>query len=163
MVTLYLIAAIAAQTSASPRPDTKRCPDGSTILMSQTCVEFPDHRYLQNHGPETELRTVQWWCRGDTRPSMAQVQIRQHQGRDKGGLADGPQTTVALVALTVKGQRPDQSMLRMMRERLASLSNIGALSGRCLFRRSRGTQSVLTMQGFEAGRRDPRNLEFELE
>ena len=163
MVTAYFLAAIAAQASSpQARPATKTCPDKSIILASQTCVQMPDHRYLMNHEPEMKVRTIEWWCRGDKRPSLARLRIRQHQNRDASGRAIAPTKTVELITLKVKGGPPSASTVRRLRATLVSLSDAD-LGGRCLNRRSGGIQSVLTIRGYQSGRRDPQFLEIELE
>lgn len=162
MVILYLLAAIAAPAPATPRPDVKRCPDGSTILASQTCVELPDHRYMMNHEPEMKVRTIEWWCRGDKRPSLARLRIRQHQNRDASGRAIASTKTVELITLKVKGGPPSALTVRRLRETLVLLSDAD-LGGRCLNRKSGGIQSVLTIRGYQSGRRDPQFLDIELE
>ena len=77
--------------------------------------------------------------------------------------SDGPHTTVELLTLTVKGRRPDASTIRLLREKSATMNDISNVSGRCLFRRSLGTKSILTVRGYQKGRRQPYILEVELE
>lgn len=164
MVTLYLLAVIAAQAPLPPaQPALKTCPDGSVLRATDTCMGMPDHRYLMTHEPETHVHTSEWWCRGDKRPSLARFRIRQHQHRHASGRSIAPTRTIELVTLKVKGKPPSASTIRLVREKLAPLDYVGDLQGRCLNRRGSGIQSVLTMRGYQAGRRDPHNLEVELE
>jgi len=165
MVSLLLLAAIAAQPAVSQppaRPAVKTCPDRSIILATEKCFVFPDHRYLMTHGAEVEMLTAEWWCRGDRRPSVAQFRIRLQQRRDTAGRSIGGYETVELASLKVKGKQPSASTVRLVRERLVSLNSIGSLSGRCLHRSGGTILSVLTMKGYQEGRREPISIELEL-
>lgn len=162
MVTLYLMAALTAQASSAPNAGVKTCPDRSRVLVSDTCAPLIDHRYIMSHEPESKVKTIEWWCRGDRRPSMARVRIVQHQRRDSNGQPISPIKAVELTMLKVKGQTPSANSRRKITQSLVSL-NDAELRGRCLLRQNGGIQPVLMIRGYKDGRRDPVNLDIELD
>ena len=162
IVALYLLALFAAQAADTLPPHVKLCPDGSRILATDTCAPQPDHRFEFPHQPEAKVKTVEWWCRGDRRPSLARIRIVQHSRRDASGRSIIPLKTVELMNLKVKGAAPSATSRIKIAQTLGSL-NEAELGGRCLFQRSGGIQSVLTIRGYQDGRRDPVNLDIKLD
>ena len=162
MVTLYILALLATQPGERPPPGVKVCPDGSRILVTDNCPQMPDHRYEFTHEAKARVKTIEWWCRGDRRPSVARIRIVQHQPRDASGRPIIPIKTMELMSLRVKGGVPATSTSQQLTVALASLSEAD-LDGRCLNRRSGAIQSVLTIRGYRDGRGDPVNIDIELD
>lgn len=161
MVVLYVLALVSSQ-AGQPPSDVKVCPDGSRILVTDTCAPPLDHRYAFTHEPEAKERTFEWWCRGDRRSSLARIRIVQHQRRDASGRSTSPTRMIELIMLKVKGTAPSAASKSKLAQSL-SLLNDAELGGRCLLRPSGAIQSVLTIRGYKDGRGDPVNLDIELD
>lgn len=158
IIALLLLGAAASQPNA-PRaafPQIKRCPDGSTILATEQCNEFPNHRYLLTHEPWRREFTERWWCGRSERPIEARIVSAPpllEGGRDS--RAPGTRLTY----LSIQGQKPSARLLQEVRSKVAGFGVVADIRSRCLHTPKDGTIGVLILT---EGRRPYGTVEIEL-
>lgn len=67
------IVVVAAVMALQVPSGVKTCSDGSVVLTTDRCIEYPDHRVVLTHRPEVATTIVEWRCRkgrGVTRVEM---------------------------------------------------------------------------------------------
>lgn len=158
IIALLLLSATAGQPAAITAIPLKtmKCPDGSTILATEQCIEYPNHRYLLTHEPWRREFTERWWCGRLERPIEARIVAAPAP-------SEGGQETRApgsrLTYLSIQGQKPSARLLQEVRSKVAGFGVIAGVRSRCLHTPKDGTIGVLTLT---QGRRPYGNVEIEL-
>ena len=143
-------------------PGVKRCADGARILVAETCLQMPDHRYLLHHEPNRQIVSAEWWCQGEPSPTSVRFSVEVIDTRDTAGKITGLGYSVSLFSLRVSGRAASTSQLSRVRQSLPTFYNIGVVHGRCLHTPAGRTVPVLTFEGYTQGIRAPQRVELEL-
>lgn len=143
-------------------PGVKQCADGARILVAETCLQMPDHRYLLHHEPRRQIVSAEWWCQGAQSPTSVRFSVEASDTRDPAGKITGLRYSVLLHSLRVSGRAASALQLSRVRQSLKTFYNIGVVHGRCLNTRAGRTVPVLTFEGYNLGIIAPQRVELEL-
>jgi hypothetical protein len=158
MIALLLWGAAAAGQPATipTTPKTKQCPDGSVVLATQSCIVYPDHRFLLTHEPARREIIERWWCGKSDQPHEVAISVELRQP-DAGN--NKPYYVSRLTNLSVNGRKPSARLLQEVGARVKEMGQLVRVGTRCLSTPSLGVIGVLTVSYRYSAERA---VEFEL-